>query len=80
MTEGRLSAGIVLPGASGSTSTSRTTARPFSPMPASLASKACLEAQEFRLPFRPLARLAQNEERGCAGREARSRGGLGKGR
>jgi bifunctional non-homologous end joining protein LigD len=30
------------------------------------------------LPLRPLARLAQNEERGCAGREARSGGGLGK--
>jgi hypothetical protein len=27
----------------------------------------------------PLARLAQNEERGCTGREARSRGGLGAG-
>jgi hypothetical protein len=26
----------------------------------------------------PLARLAQNEERRCTGREARSRGGLGK--
>jgi hypothetical protein len=26
----------------------------------------------------PLARSAQNEERGCTGREARSRGGLGK--
>jgi hypothetical protein len=26
----------------------------------------------------PLARLSQNEERGCTGREARSRGGLGK--
>jgi hypothetical protein len=28
-----------------------------------------LEAQEFRLPFRPLARLAQNEEPGGIGRE-----------
>src|SRR5262249_50349679 len=39
----------------------------------------CLEAQGFRLPFRALPRLAQNEERKCAGREARSRGGLVKG-
>jgi hypothetical protein len=26
--------------------------------------------KDSRLPFRPLARLAQNEEPGCAGREA----------
>jgi hypothetical protein len=31
-----------------------------------------------RLPFWPLARLAQDEERRCAGSEARSRGRLGK--
>jgi hypothetical protein len=37
-----------------------------------------VKAQGFPLPFRPLARLAQNEELGCTGREARSRGGLGK--
>src|SRR5262249_13079156 len=36
-----------------------------------------LEAQGFRLPFRPLARLAQNEKLGCAGREARGGRGLG---
>jgi hypothetical protein len=35
------------------------------------------KAQGFPLPYRPLARLAQNEERGRAGREARSRGELG---
>jgi hypothetical protein len=29
-----------------------------------------LEAEGLCLPFRPLARLAQNEELGCAGREA----------
>ena len=28
-----------------------------------------LEAQGLGLPFRPLARLAQNEEPGCTGRE-----------
>src|SRR5262249_57801926 len=38
-----------------------------------------LEAQGFRLPFRALPRLAQNEELGCTGREAGSRGGLVKG-
>src|SRR5262249_30488185 len=37
----------------------------------------CLEAQEFRLPVRPLGRLAQNEELGCAGRKTRGRGRLG---
>ena len=36
-----------------------------------------LEAQGFRLPFRALARLAQNEESGLCGGEARSGGGLG---
>jgi hypothetical protein len=36
-----------------------------------------VEAQGFRLPFRPLARLAQDEELECPGREARSGGGLG---
>ena len=36
-----------------------------------------VEAEGFRLPFRPLARLAQNEELGCTGSEARSRGRLG---
>ena len=36
-----------------------------------------LEAEGFRLPFRPLARLAQNEELGCTGREARRRGRMG---
>src|SRR5262249_16323542 len=35
-----------------------------------------LEAQGFYLPFRALARLAQNEERKCTGCEARSGGGL----
>src|SRR5215471_12349166 len=38
-----------------------------------------LEAQGFRLPFRALPRLAQNEERKCTGCEAGSRGGLVKG-
>jgi len=33
--------------------------------------------KDFRLPFGPLARLAQNEELGCAGREARSRRRMG---
>jgi thioesterase domain-containing protein len=33
--------------------------------------------QGLGLPFRPLARLAQNEERRCTGHEARSGGGLG---
>ena len=36
-----------------------------------------LEAQGLRLPFRSLARLAQNEELGCTGREAGRGGGLG---
>ena len=36
-----------------------------------------LKAQGFRLPFRPLARLAQNEERKCTGREARRGGRMG---
>jgi hypothetical protein len=38
-----------------------------------------VEAQGLDVSLRPLARLAQNEERGCAGREARSRRELGKG-
>src|SRR6266516_6768230 len=51
------------------------TARPSSPMPASSASKALVSKQQgFRLPFRRLARLAQNEELRCTGREARSGG------
>src|SRR5262249_45789982 len=33
--------------------------------------------QGLGLPFRPLARLAQNEEPGRSGREAGGRGGLG---
>ena len=36
--------------------------------------------KEFALPFGPLARLAQDEEPGSAGREARSGRGLGTGR
>src|SRR5262245_12098728 len=36
-----------------------------------------LEAQGLCLPFRPLARLAQNEELRCTGGEARGRRGLG---
>ena len=36
-----------------------------------------LEAQGVRLPFRALPRLAQNEERKCTGREARSRRRMG---
>jgi|SRR6516162_4960897 ATP-dependent DNA ligase len=32
----------------------------------------CLEAQEFRLPFRALVRLAQDEKLGCTGSEARA--------
>jgi len=47
------------------------------PTPASLASKHRLEAQGVRLPFRPLARLAQNEESGLLGGEAGSGRGLG---
>jgi hypothetical protein len=35
-----------------------------------------LEAEGLCLPFRPLARLAQNEEPGCAGREAGGTRGL----
>jgi hypothetical protein len=37
----------------------------------------CVEAQGFRLPLWPLARLAQNEEHGCAGRQAGSGRRLG---
>jgi len=37
----------------------------------------CLEAQGLRLPFRPLTRLAQNEERECAGCDARRGGRMG---
>jgi hypothetical protein len=33
--------------------------------------------KDFRLPLRPLARLAQNEELGCTSREARRGRGLG---
>jgi bifunctional non-homologous end joining protein LigD len=33
----------------------------------------CVKAQGLCLPFRSLARLAQNEELGCTGREARGR-------
>ena len=36
-----------------------------------------VEAEGFRLPFRPLARLAQNEERRCTGAEARRGGRTG---
>jgi predicted PolB exonuclease-like 3'-5' exonuclease len=36
------------------------------------------EVERLRLSVRPLARLAQDEERRCTGREARSRRGLGK--
>src|SRR6516225_3908930 len=43
------------------------------------ANDSIFQAQGFRLPFRSLSRLAQNEERKCTGREARSRGGLVKG-
>jgi hypothetical protein len=45
-------------------------------MPASSASKDCLEAKGLSLPFRSLARLAQNEKFGCTGGEAGSGGGL----
>src|SRR5262249_34922119 len=38
-----------------------------------------LEAQGLHLPLRPLARLAQNEEPGGAGGEARGGGGMGQG-
>src|SRR5262249_38645529 len=34
-------------------------------------------AEGFDLPFRPLARLAQNEKRKCTGRETGGRRGLG---
>src|SRR5262249_58069710 len=37
----------------------------------------CLEAQGYPLPFRPLGRLAQDEECGCACGEARGGRGLG---
>jgi hypothetical protein len=47
-------------------------------MPASSASKDCLGAKGLSLPFRSLARLAQNEKLGCTGRKAGRRGGLGK--
>src|SRR6516225_6825879 len=35
------------------------------------ANDSIFQAQGFRLPFRSLSRLAQNEERKCTGREAR---------
>src|SRR5262245_66408248 len=38
----------------------------------------CLEAEGLCLPFRVLARLAQDEESGLLGGEAGSGGGLGK--
>ena len=41
------------------------------------ANDSIFQAQGFRLPFRSLPRLAQNEERRRAGSEARSRGGMG---
>src|SRR5262249_20781740 len=37
----------------------------------------CVEAQGPRLPFRPLTRLAQDEEPGCTSGDTRSGGGLG---
>jgi hypothetical protein len=33
--------------------------------------------KDFRFPFRPFARLAQNEELGCTSREARKGRGIG---
>src|SRR5262249_60114647 len=37
----------------------------------------CVKAQGLDVSLRSLARLAQNEELGCTGGEARSRGGMG---
>jgi len=37
----------------------------------------CVEAQGLRLSFRPLTRLAQDEEPGCTSGDTRSGGGLG---
>jgi hypothetical protein len=51
--------------------------RLFSAMPASSALKALCQSARIPLPFRSLGRLAQNEERGGSGGEARSRRGLG---
>src|SRR5215472_7351698 len=45
-----------------------------SPTPASLASKASCRSARTRCSLRPLAGLAQNEELGCTGGEARGGG------
>jgi hypothetical protein len=51
------------------TSTWKAMARPSSPMPARWDSKVLCRSVRT-LPLRPLARLAQDEERECAGSEA----------
>jgi hypothetical protein len=58
-------------------STWRATARPCFATPASSTSNALSRSGGLRLAFRPLARLAQDEERRCASSEARRRGRLG---
>jgi hypothetical protein len=58
--------------ASDSTSISKATARPCSGMPASSASKVSCRSGRLALPLGALAGLAQDEEPGCTGREARS--------
>jgi hypothetical protein len=53
-----------------STSIWKATARPSSRMPASSVEGIVSKRKDFRLPFRPLARLAQNEEPDCTSGEA----------
>src|SRR5215813_8602181 len=63
--------------ASGSMNLSKATARRLRPCLQDGARRHRVEAQGLGLPFRPLARLAQNEKLGCASREAGRRGRLG---
>src|SRR5262245_11270929 len=65
--------------ASGSTNTWKAIARRLRPRLQAWPRRCRLEAEGLDLSLWPLARLAQNEELGCTGREARSGGGLGKG-
>src|SRR5262249_15116257 len=62
--------------ASGSMNISKATARRLRPCLQDGPRRHRLEAEGLGLPFRPLARLAQNEELGCAGGEARGGRGL----
>jgi hypothetical protein len=63
--------------ASGLTSISRAMARRLRPSLQARPRRHSFQAEGLPLPFRPLARLAQNQERGCTCGEARGGRGLG---